>query len=146
MTFRPAILPALLAAVLALPALAADPMQYGRAYLAEGEPVAAAQSYSQALKVNPFDAVALNNLAVAKAAAGDYQSARDLLARAQRIAPTRADIRANLNSLEQWMDSYGGAPPVRRAPPPRSAAILPEPPPPWPLAGQASTCKTEPCR
>lgn len=76
----------------------------GRSYLAEGATDAAAQHYSSALAVNPFDAVALNNLAVAKAAAGDYQSARELLQRAARMAPTRNDIASNLIKLQDWMD------------------------------------------
>ena len=82
---------------------AQDQMQYGRAYLAEGDNAAAVRSYSQALDLNPFDPVAHNNLAVAKAAQGDYQTALDLLQRAVQLAPKRADIRDNLYRLRTWM-------------------------------------------
>lgn len=117
-----------------------DPMQYGRAYLAEGDNVASAQSYAEALRINPFDPVALNNLAVARAAGGDYQSARDLLVRAVRLAPGREDIRANMDSLHSWMESYNGVSlPANRLmlATPRRAAVLPEPPPLWSKPGSA---------
>jgi tetratricopeptide (TPR) repeat protein len=84
-------------------AQAQEAMKYGRAYLAEGDNAAAARSYSEQLNLNPFDAVAHNNLAVAKAAQGDYQSAMDLLQRAVKLAPNRADISDNLRRLQSWM-------------------------------------------
>lgn len=86
---------------------AQDQMQYGRAYLAEGDNAAAVRSYSDALDLNPFDPVAHNNLAVAKAAQGDYQAAMDLLQRAVKLAPKRADIRNNLYRLRDWMNQDG---------------------------------------
>lgn len=89
--------------LLAFNAQAKDAMEYGRAYMAEGDHAAAAQSYSEALKINPFDPVAHNNLAVAKAAQGDYQTAMDLLVRAVKLAPKRQDIRDNLNRMQSWM-------------------------------------------
>ncbi len=98
----------LLLLLFAANAYAVDSMQYGRAYLAEGDNAAAVRSYSQALDLNPFDPVAHNNLAVAKAAQGDYQGAMDLLQRAVKLAPQRADIRDNLNRLRDWMSHDNG--------------------------------------
>ena len=89
-------------------AQAQDQMQYGRVYLAEGDNAAAVRSYSDALDLNPFDPVAHNNLAVAKAAQGDYQAAMDLLQRAVKLAPKRADIRDNLYRLRDWMNQDNG--------------------------------------
>lgn len=130
------------------PASARDMMQYGRAYLAEGDNAAAVQSYTEGLRLNPFDPVALNNLAVAKAAAGDYQAARDLLVRAEKLAPNRADIRENLASLQSWMESYGGVPGALLQRPalnlPRTAAVLPEPPALWPALRSRSSSATLP--
>lgn len=114
---------------------AQDLTRAGSAYLAEGDNVAAAKSYTELLRLNPFDPVALNNLAVAKAAAGDYQAAVGLLTRSAKLAPNRADIRDNLSSMQRWMDTYGGtrlAPFDRpRQPAVRTGAVLPEPPPLW---------------
>jgi tetratricopeptide (TPR) repeat protein len=81
-----------------------DPALYGRAYLAEGDHAGAIENYQEAARVNPFDPVALNNLAVARAAAGDYQSALDLLARANKMAANRPDIAENYRQLQSWMD------------------------------------------
>lgn len=111
-------------------ASAADLMQYGRAYLAEGDNAAAVQSYSEAVRLNPFDPVAHNNLAVAKAASGDYQSALDLLTRAVKLAPNRVDIRDNLSQLQSWMDRDGGRvmqPQVRVGRKVRDAELIPFP-------------------
>jgi tetratricopeptide (TPR) repeat protein len=82
---------------------AADLQQFGRAYIAEGDSAAAIQSYGELVRQNPFDPVALNNMAIAKASAGDYQAALELLNRANRIAPQRADIRENLKQLQTWL-------------------------------------------
>jgi tetratricopeptide (TPR) repeat protein len=113
-----------------------DMMQYGRAYLAEGDNVAAVQSFTDLLKQNPFDPVALNNLAVAKAAIGDYRAALDLLKRAERLAPNRQDIRENLSSLQSWMEKNDGVAIAMMERPrfiaPRTEAVLAEPPALWP--------------
>ncbi|MDD4977810.1 MAG: tetratricopeptide repeat protein [Gallionella sp.] len=98
----------ILALLLVGNAQAVDNMQYGRAYLAEGDNAAAVRSYSQAVDLNPFDPVAHNNLAVAKAAQGDYQAAMDLLQRAVKLAPKRTDIRDNMNRLRDWMRQDNG--------------------------------------
>jgi len=81
-----------------------DPSLYGRAYLAEGDNAGAIENYQEATKINPFDPVALNNLAVARAAAGDYQAALDLLVRANKLAPNRPDISENYRQLQSWMN------------------------------------------
>lgn len=117
-------------------ALAVDLQQYGRAYLAEGDSTAAVQSYGELVRQNPFDPVALNNMAVAKAAAGDYQSALEMLQRAQRLAPQRLDIRDNLNQLQNWLQQNHTIPVASKLPAARpfgssAATILPEPPPLW---------------
>lgn len=97
---------------LCLPAFAAepsrDPMAWGRAYLAEGDAAAATESFLEAARRNPFDAIALNNLAISKAASGDYQAARDLLVRASQIAPQNKEIAQNYASLQAWLDAKSG--------------------------------------
>lgn len=126
----------LAASVVTAPTLAVDLQQYGRAYLAEGDSAAAVQSYSELVRQNPFDPVALNNMAVAKAAAGDYQSALEMLQRAQRLAPQRLDIRDNLNQLQSWLQQNHTIAVTSKLPASRfvgssAATILPEPPPLW---------------
>ncbi|MEN9868841.1 MAG: Tetratricopeptide repeat [Pseudomonadota bacterium] len=139
----------LLMALASVSALAADLQQYGRAYLAEGNSAAAVQSYGELVRQNPFDPVALNNMAIAKAAAGDYQSALELLTRAARLAPQRSDIRENLTQLQSWqqqthsitLNPVGQAGSTR----PRNHALLPEPPPLWPQpTNAASAARAEP--
>ena len=119
----------------AVTAGAQDLPRNGSAYLAEGDNVAAAKSYTDLLRLNPFDPVALNNLAVAKAAAGDYQAAVSLLTRSAKLAPNRADIRENLVRMQRWMDTYGGARLASmgrpRQPTVRTGTVFPEPPPLW---------------
>lgn len=126
---------------------AADAQQYGRAWLAEGDSAAAVQSYAELVRQNPFDPVALNNMAVAKAAAGDYQSALELLTRAAKIAPQRQDIRDNLTHLQNWqqqthsvkLDSVQATPRARlgnglngfNGSNGNNGGIWPEPPPLW---------------
>ena len=115
---------------------AVDLQQYGRAYLAEGNSAGAIQSYAELVKQNPFDPVALNNMAIAKAAAGDYQSALELLTRAARLAPQRSDIRENLTQLQNWQQkthSISLSPIDSKRFPTRAlnTGVLPEPPPLW---------------
>lgn len=129
---------AALAVVLALgvaPAMAQD-ADRARAQFAEGEHAAAAAEWEARLEVNPFDPADLNNLAVTKAAQGDFQSARELLQRAVRLAPEREDIAANLARLSDWMDRQrdGIAPPSAHPAlqEPGARVVPPEPPAPWP--------------
>lgn len=70
---------------------------------ARGDTARATATLIESVRLNPFDAVALNNLAVNYAAQGDYQNAISLLERAQRIAPSRADIANNLANLKAWL-------------------------------------------
>jgi Flp pilus assembly protein TadD len=60
------------------------------------------------LSINPFDPIALNNLAVAEAARGRYQQALSLLQRAVKLAPARADIAANLGNMQRWLAQAEG--------------------------------------
>lgn len=58
--------------------------------------------FERQLRSNPFDPAALNNLAaLAAAQPGRQEEARDLLERAQRLAPDSAEIRSNLERLAQ---------------------------------------------
>lgn len=81
----------------------ADRDAAARAAYARGDNTRASASLNEAVRLNPFDPVALNNLAVNYAAQGDYQNAIALLERAQRLAPNRPDIVNNLANLKAWM-------------------------------------------
>ncbi len=61
-----------------------------------------------ALAINPFDPIALNNMAIVEASRGRYQQASSLLQRAVKLAPARADIAANLSSLQRWLAQVEG--------------------------------------
>jgi tetratricopeptide (TPR) repeat protein len=74
-----------------------------RSSLARGETVRAVDTLQATSKANPFDPVALNNLAVTQAAQGDYLNAVASLERAYRLAPTRSDIASNLRNLQIWI-------------------------------------------
>lgn len=66
-----------------------------------------AREAAQTAPINPFDPVALNNLAVAKADEHQYQQALELLKRAVRFAPDRQDIVENHERLQTWVNTYG---------------------------------------
>lgn len=128
-----------LAAACLTPAHAAGPefdayAQEGRRFLAEGEPDRAALSFEEALRINPFDPVALNNLAAARVEAGDYNRALELLKRAARLAPEDRDVAANLSRLRGWLNSYSDAGMQAPQPDEMSGFVangrLPPPPPP----------------
>lgn len=116
-----------------------DPSLYGRAYLAEGDHAGAIENYQEATRVNPFDPIALNNLGVARAAAGDYQAALDAFARANKLAPNRQDIAENYRQLQAWMDGQlrgniaGRNPFAAEATPMQqpSSSLITEPPALW---------------
>ena len=114
-----------------------DPMQYGRAYMAEGDYPAAAKSFAQALRLNPSDPIALNNLAVAKAAAGENLAALDLLTQARRASPNRPDIQENLVNMQIWLKAYGGAKPADL----QANTFAPEPAVLWPVLAALSSEK-----
>lgn len=112
-----------------------DAMEYGRAFIAEGDNDGAIKSYAEALRLAPSDPVALNNMGVAKAAAGDYQSAMEFFKRAVKIAPERLDINDNLTHLLGWVKTYRN-----NAIPSASTAmpLIPEPPAIWPTLPSSS--------
>jgi tetratricopeptide (TPR) repeat protein len=74
-----------------------------RTSFARGETMRASDTLQATSKANPFDPVALNNLAVTQAAQGDYLNAVASLERAYRLAPNRADIASNLKNLQLWI-------------------------------------------
>ncbi|RCS59803.1 tetratricopeptide repeat protein [Parvibium lacunae] len=137
---------------------AAQPATYGsntrdtgnqpRLSMAEGEPWKAVQNLSEQARLNPFDPIALNNLAVARAAQGELQAAMQLLERAVKLAPNRADIANNLNNLRAWYEQ--GVPNFTARSVeldlPRAEGALPPIPALWPqamaLAEKAATPNT----
>jgi tetratricopeptide (TPR) repeat protein len=114
----------------------ADRDAQARSAYARGDSSRAATALNEAVRLNPFDPVALNNLAVNYAATGDYLNAVALLERAQRLAPNRVDIINNLANLKAWMvqDSQFAAG-TRGVPQalnfPRAEDTPPEVPPLW---------------
>lgn len=74
--------------------------------LANGDIAGATAGFGQAVDTNPFDPIALNNLAVAKTEAGDFHTALDLLERAERLAPQNTEVAANLARLRSWNQNY----------------------------------------
>lgn len=101
----------LVAALICLSApglLAQDWNDRAREDLFWGDSKRAEANLEQALEVNPFDAVALNNLAVAKAEQGDYHSSLALLERANELAPDNPDIQVNLARMRGWVMTYAG--------------------------------------
>ena len=114
----------------------ADRDAAARSAYARGDSARASTALNEAVRLNPFDPVALNNLAVNYAATGDYQNAVALLERAQRIAPNRSDIVNNLANLKAWMaqDSQfvtGGRGVPQALNFPRAEDTPPELPPLW---------------
>ncbi len=77
-----------------------------RQSFASGDVAAAEASFGQAVDVNPFDPIALNNLAVTKTEAGQFHEALALLQRAERLAPQNTEIAANLARLRSWNQNY----------------------------------------
>jgi Flp pilus assembly protein TadD len=92
---------------------------------AAGELDAARTEYWQ----HPYQPEAINRLALALVAAGDRGGAEILLARAVRIAPDRADLRANLERLRAGSSRVGTVP---TATPSSGARDEPPPPAAWP--------------
>ena len=96
----------------------------GRDAMATGDYVGATRNFAEAVRLSPGDASALNNLAVATAAAGDVHGALALLLRARKAAPARADIGHNLARLQGWARHYSDA-----APHPVTNGVVSAPPP-----------------
>lgn len=131
-----------------------DPLPSGRHVLAEGDATAAVKIYAESLRLNPFDPVALNNMGVAKAAAGDYQAALDYFLQANSRAPHRRDIKENLENLQTWVKSYLGVSTMTGA---ALNDFAPEPPALWPAPLNdissptptrplTPTCNNDPCK
>lgn len=71
--------------------------------LESGQLDGAIMQLEQDLGANPYDAVALNNLAVARARGSEVFSALDLLDRAARLAPDNPMIDSNRSVLRDWI-------------------------------------------
>lgn len=91
---------ALLLAV-SLPSPAADDATVS--LLESGRLDGAILQLEQELGTNPYDAVALNNLAVARARSSEVFSALDLLDRAARLEPDNPMIDSNRSVLRDWI-------------------------------------------
>lgn len=101
----------------------------GRQGMAEADPLKAVFNFERALEVNPFDPVALNNLAVAKAERGQFYEAMALLERASKLAPDNSAVIANLARLRGYVQSYATAGIEPAAAATRSSKMLPPAPP-----------------
>ncbi|MES0873817.1 hypothetical protein [Sinimarinibacterium thermocellulolyticum] len=106
------------------------------ALLEAGYPDTALAELEARLGANPYDPVALNNLAVARARGDEVFAALELLDRAARLAPEHPVIAENRNRLRTWLmrrieraDAHGSDDAVAGAS--RPPALLPEPPPLW---------------
>ena len=101
------------------------------------------QDPAEMAAINPFDPIALNNLAVVEAGRGRYQQASSLLQRAVKLAPARADIAANLSNLQRWLAQAEGQAALGMAPQPLQLpfqeAGVPDLPPLWVTPGQNSS-------
>ena len=129
----------------------ADRDAAARAAYARGDTARATEALNEAVRLNPFDPVALNNLAVNAAAQGDYPNAVMLLERALRLAPNRPDIVNNLANLKAWMAQDSRFSVGSRAAPqslnfPRAEDTPPELPPLWagPQTSAAQPSATQP--
>lgn len=107
----------------------------GYGYSSLGSMGGVGQDPSEAAAINPFDPIALNNLAVSEAARGRYQQALSLLQRAVKLAPARADIAANLASMQRWLSQAEGQAALGMTPQPLQLPFqetgIPEVPPLW---------------
>jgi len=82
--------------------------QKGHSSFMSGDAEKAEQDFEEALRVNPFDPIALNNLAVARAEQGDYHAALTALERAHGLAPNNRDIHHNMVRMRGWVNVYAG--------------------------------------
>lgn len=131
------ILPVLLLCGVCLPLIAQD-YDNGNPFVSNNAE-SLQQRYQADLSTNPFDPIALNNLAVTRAEQGDIYAAEDMLQRASKLAPNNLEIQRNLTRVLQWQEVQSS----EYIPPSRYA--LPEgfgeqglPPPPPPLWNSAS--------
>lgn len=107
----------------------------GHGYAAGSMGAGVGQDPAELAAINPFDPIALNNLAVTEAARGRYQQASSLLQRAVKLAPARADIAANLSNLQRWLAQVEGQAALGMQPQPLQLPYqetgIPEVPPLW---------------
>ncbi|MDP3859612.1 MAG: tetratricopeptide repeat protein [Stagnimonas sp.] len=108
--------------------------------MAEGNTGQAELDFEKALEVNPFDPLALNNLAVAKAEQGQFHEATAMLERAAKLQPDNAEIAANLARLRGYVQGYAMAGVSPAAQNSMSGPLPPAPPALWGTsAGYGST-------
>ena len=96
------------------------------------------KSLEDRLGGNPFDPVAMNNLAVVRLAENNPYAAAELLGRAYQLAPDNAVIADNNTRLAAWIEARARA--EQRAARARPGGVVddgsqpfpPEPPPLWP--------------
>lgn len=118
---------ALSALLLAMPARAADTL----GLLEAGRLDSAIAVLELELGNNPYDPVALNNLAVARARGGEAFSALDLLDRASRLAAGNRIIESNRDALRDWIARRIDAGNRRVALQAGTGSALPAPPALW---------------
>lgn len=139
----------LLMPLVCVPSQGQSPLQLdtdrnARSAYVRGDALQASTAMGETARTNPFDPVALNNLAVVQASQGDYQSALSTLERAYRLAPGRRDIATNLMNLKTWITQESQFPLASRAQAPllfpRAEDLPPELPGLWaPLAPTPET-------
>lgn len=105
-----------------------DPGMQG---MAEGNTGQAELDFEKALEVNPFDPIALNNLAVAKAERGQFHEATALLERAAKLQPNNAEVAANLARLRGYVQGYAMAGVSPTLPRSANGPLPPAPPSLW---------------
>jgi Flp pilus assembly protein TadD len=88
----------------------------GVAYDQADDPKSAKSAYDKALALHPGDAVVLNNYAVSRMLAGDYDGAQKLLAQAQAAGGSNPKVASNLQLLAQMRASKATAPKSTQAP------------------------------
>lgn len=128
---------ALLAAALALSVPFAHAAEVPLAAPAGGAEVML-KSLEDRLGGNPFDPVAMNNLAVVRLAENNPYAAAELLGRAFQLAPDNPVIADNNTRLASWIEARARA--EQRASAGKPGAVIddgsqpfpPEPPPLWP--------------
>lgn len=118
---------ALSALLLANPVQAADTL----GLLEAGRLDSAMAALEMELGDNPYDPVALNNLAVARARSGEVFSAFDLLDRAARLAVGNPVIESNRDALRDWIARRIDAGNRRVALREEAGSALPAPPALW---------------
>lgn len=107
--------------------------------MAEGNTGQAELDFEKALEVNPFDPLALNNLAVAKAEQGQFHEATAMLERAAKLQPDNAEIAANLARLRGYVQGYAMAGVAPAAQNPMNGPLPPAPPALWGASGAYSS-------